>query len=327
MKIVIALHHPFTLWTAPPWLAERLRADFPGHTFVQTSSYDDLGDVISDADVLLGWSLRPEQFARATRLQWIHSSAAAVHQLMFPEVVNSAVQVTNARQVHAPVVAEHALALIFALAKRLPRCADYQRQSLWAQQAIFEEKPTVREVKGSSVCLIGFGGIGREFARRAHALGMKVLAVREHPERGRQGASQVFGRDRLHDALPLADFVVLAAPLTPATKHIMNAAALAAMRPDAYLINVGRGPLIDDDALIATLRQNRIAGAALDVFADEPLPPASPYWTLKNVLITPHIAAVTEKLWERHYALISENLKLFVAGKPLKGIVDKTKGY
>ncbi|HUS18621.1 MAG TPA: D-2-hydroxyacid dehydrogenase [Terriglobales bacterium] len=327
MKIVIAFHHPFVLWTAPAWFGDRLRADFPEHAVLQTSSYDDLGDAVSDADILLGWSIRPDQFARARRLQWIHSSAAAVHQLMFPELINSPVVVSNSRSVHAPVVAEHALALVFALAKRLPQCRDYQHSATWAQQAIFEEKPTVRELRDSTVCLIGLGSIGREFSQRARALGMRVIAVREHPEKGTGDADQVFGRDQLNHALSLADFVVLAAPLTTATHHIINAASLAAMRPHSYLINVGRGPLIDDSDLVSALREKRIAGAALDVFAEEPLPASSPYWQMKNVLITPHIAAVSDKLWERQYALISENLKRFLAHQPLQGIVDKSKGY
>lgn len=327
MKIVIAFHHPFALWTAPAWLAERLRGDFPGHTFLQTSSLNDLGDAVSDADVLSGWSIRPAQFARAQNLRWVHSSAAAVHQLMFPELIASDIVVTNARSVHAPVVAEHALALVFALSKRLPQCRDAQHASTWAQQSIFTTKPTVREVDGATVVLLGMGSIGREFTRRARALGMKVIAIREHPEKGRDGADEVHGRDQLHRLLGLADFVVLAAPLTPATHYIIDASALAAMRPDAYLINVGRGPLITDGALIAALREQRIAGAALDVFVEEPLPAESPYWQLRNCLITPHTAAVTEKLWERHYALIAENLKRFIAGQPLRGMVDKSKGY
>ena len=327
MKIVIALHHPFVLWTAPAWFAERLRAEFPEHVFLQTSTYDDLGNAVTDADILLAWSIRPEQFARATRLKWIHSSAAAVHQLLFPEIVNSDVQITNARSVHAPVVAEHVVALLFALAKRLPQCLEYQRSSTWAQQLIFEEKPTVRELEGATLCLLGLGSIGREVLRRARALGMRVIAVREHPERGTDGADQIFGRDRLSAAFAQSDFVVLAAPLTRATHHIINSESLAAMRSHAYLINVGRGPLIHDADLVAALNQRKIAGAALDVFAEEPLPASSPYWQMKNVLITPHLAAVTEKLWERHYALISENLKLFFRNKPLKGSVDKTKGY
>ncbi len=327
MKFVIAFHHPFVLWTAPTWLGERLRADFPGQTFFQTSSLNDLGDAIADADVLFGWSIRPEQFSRAQRLRWIHSSAAAVNQLMFPELIASDVVVTNARSVHAPVVAEHALALVLALSKRLPQCRDYQNSATWAQQAIFTDKPTVREVDGATVVLIGLGSIGREFTRRARALGMRVIAVREHPEKGNDGADEVLGRDQLRPVLGQADFVVLAAPLTPGTRHIIDTGALSAMRPDAYLVNVGRGPLIDDDALIRALSEGRIGGAALDVFAEEPLPADSPYWQMKNVFITPHIAAVTEKMWERHYDLIAENLKLFLAGKPLRGIVDKSKGY
>ena len=141
------------------------------------------------------------------------------------------------------------------------------------------------------------------------------------------GADQVFGREQLHPALQSADFVILAAPLTPASHHLMNADAIAAMRQDAYLINVSRGPLIEDAALVAALRENRIAGAALDVFSEEPLPADSPYWSLDNVLVTPHIAAVTERLWERQYALISDNLKRFFAGQPLLGVIDKLKGY
>lgn len=321
------MHHPFSLWTAPGWLAERLRATFPDHTFTHTASYDDLPAHLSDADILLAWSLRPDQFAQAKRLKWIHSSAAAVHQLMFPELVASDVIVTNAREVHAPVVAEHALALIFALAKRLPQCRDFQAQKVWAQQRLLDEKPTPRELDGATVCLIGLGSIGREFARRARALGMKVIAIREHPERGADLADSVHSRGQLHDILPLADFVVLAAPLTAQTRHIINAETLAAIRPDAYIINVSRGPLIDDPALIAALGSGRIAGAALDVFAEEPLPAGSPYWSLPNVFITPHTAAVTVRLWERHFTLISENLKRFLAGQALRGLVDKSRGY
>lgn len=327
MKIVIALHHPFILWNAPEWLIARLRSDFPEHSFFQTATYEELGAAIVDADVLLGWTIRPEQFAKARRLRWIHSPAAAVHQLMFPALSASAVQVTNSRNVHAPVVAEHVIALLHALAKRLPQARDFQHQAIWAQQLIFDQRPTIREIEGSTLCIVGLGSIGRQVALRARALGMKVIAVREHPERGLDGADEVFGRTQLHAALRAADFVVLCAPVTPGTQHIINAAALDAMRPDAYLINVGRGPLIDNAALISALREERIAGAALDVFDEEPLPAVSPYWGLANVLITPHTAAVTPRLWERQYALIAKNLRLFLAGSSLVGLVDKSKGY
>ena len=327
MKILIALHHPFELWNAPDWLATRLTADFPEHQFTQCEGYEGVSAAIADAEAAVMWSIRPEQFKLAKKLRWVHSPAAAVHQLMFPEMVASDVTVTNARDVHGPVVAEHAVALLLAMAKRLPFAMRCQQNRIWGQQKIWEKKPTTREVNGATVCVVGMGSIGREFTRRVRGLGMRVLAVREHPERGTEGADAVYGQGQIHIAIEQADFVVLAAPLTRESKHIINNDALSHFKHDAYLINVGRGPLIDDAALVAALKAERIAGAALDVFEQEPLPEDSPYWDLENVLITPHTAAVTEKLWERHYGQISENLRRYGAGQILLNVVDKSKGY
>jgi phosphoglycerate dehydrogenase-like enzyme len=327
MKILIALHHPFVLWNAPDWFAERLRKDFPKHEVVQLPGYEGVAQAIPDAEVVIAWSIRPEQFANARKLKWVHSPAAAVHQLMFPAMVSSDVIVTNASEIHGSVVAEHALALVFALAKRLPSAMRMQQARIWGQEAIWEEKPTTRELADATVCLIGMGSIGREFTKRARALGMRVNAIREHPEKGSDGADAVFGVEQLNSVLANADFVVLAAPLTPATRHIINAERLARMKPEAYLVNVSRGPLIDDAALVAALKAKQIAGAGLDVFEKEPLPADSSYWKMENVFITPHTAAVTVKLWERHYQQISENLHRYTAGQPLLSVVDKQKGY
>jgi phosphoglycerate dehydrogenase-like enzyme len=151
--------------------------------------------------------------------------------------------------------------------------------------------------------------------------------VRENPAKGTGGADEVHGPDEIDQVLPRADYVLLCTPVTPATTGIMNAARLNKMKPDAYLINVARGPLIDEPALLDALRSRRIAGAALDVFVEEPLPADSPFWTLDNLLITPHTAAVTERLWERHCRLIVENLKRFLAGQQLLNQVDKGRGY
>jgi phosphoglycerate dehydrogenase-like enzyme len=246
---------------------------------------------------------------------------------MFPELVAGDVLVTNARDVHGPVVAEHALALLLALAKRLPSALRYQQARTWGQEAMWQERPRPRELTDSTLVLVGMGSIGRELAARAAALGMRVLAVREHPQRESGAASQVFGPEELDRALAQADFVVIAAPLTPSTRGLFDAARLARMKPDAYLVNVSRGPIVDEAALAQALRKRTIAGAALDVFEAEPLPQDSPLWDLDNLLITPHTAAVTEKLWERHYALIRENLRRFLAAEPLLGLVDKRKGY
>jgi len=327
MKVLIVHYHRFELWHAPSWIQEKLAREFPQLQVVQLQNYDRVPEEITDTDIFVGWSIRPEQFVTAKRLKWIHSPAAAVHQLMYPELINSNVVVTNAREVHGTVVAEHAMALVLALAKRLPQAIRYQAKKEWAQETIWNERPRPREVSGASVAVIGMGSIGREFTVRAKALGMRVLAVRENPQKGTSGADAVYGTDQLDEVLSQADYVLLCTPVTPATTGLMNQERLTRMKPDAYLLNVGRGPLLDESAALAALRTRQIAGAALDVFEEEPLPADSPFWDLDNVLITPHTAAVTERLWDRHYQLISENLRRFLDGRPLLYEVDKHCGY
>jgi phosphoglycerate dehydrogenase-like enzyme len=246
---------------------------------------------------------------------------------MFPELINSSIILTNSGDVHGPVVAEHAIAVLLALAKRLPQAMHYQRKKEWAQETLWREQPPPREVAGATVAVIGMGSIGREFITRAKSLGMRVLGIRENPEKGLSGADAVYTTAQLDAVLPQSDYIVLCTPVTPATAGIINARRLASLKKDSYVINVGRGQLVDESALIEALRNGKIAGAALDVFATEPLPPDSPFWTLQNVLITPHTAAVTDRLWERHYQLIRENLNRLLQGKPLLNEIDKRRGY
>jgi phosphoglycerate dehydrogenase-like enzyme len=247
---------------------------------------------------------------------------------MFPELVTSPVVITNARDVHGPVVAEHAIALVLAMAKRLPSAMRYQQQRRWSQEQLWRERPRPREVAGATLALVGLGSIGREVATRAAALGMRVLAVREHPEQGSAaGVAAMHGPAELDGVLAQADYVVLAAPVTQQTRALINADRLAHFRPDAVLVNVARGALVDEAALAEALAAGHIGGAALDVFSDEPLPADSPLWDLESVLITPHSAALTDNLWERHYTLLAENLRRYRSGLPLLGLVDKSRGY
>jgi len=328
MKVLIVLYHRFDLWTAPAWFSERLRKDFPQIEVMHLSTYDGVEQHLRDAEVVIAWSLRPEQFKVAEKLRWIHSPAAAVHQLMFPELINSNVILTNSREVHGPVVAEHVIALIFALAKRLPHAVQLQQKHIWGQDRMWRARPRPREVAGATLGLIGLGSIGREVAKRASALGMRVIGVREHPEKGSpEGVHQIFGPTQLDALLSQSDYVALAAPLTPATRSLIDAACLAKFKSDACLINVSRGPLVDEAALAQALRDHKLGGAALDVFGKEPLPADSPLWDLEKLLITPHTAALTEKLWERHYALISENLRRYLNHQLLLAAVDKKTGY
>lgn len=327
MKLLIALHHRFQPWIAPQWFSQRLHADFPQIDVVQLPNYDRISEEIADAELAIAWSLRADQIAAAKKLRWVHSTAAAVHGLMTSELRVSDIIVTNARAVHGPVVAEHAMSLVFAMAKRLPEAAKYQAQRHWAQQEICETPPLPREIRDSTLVIVGFGSIGTSLAKLAKALGMRVIGVREHPAKGSELADEMYGFEDLNRALSQGDFVVLATPVTERTRQLMNADRLAHLKRDAYLINVGRGVLIDEEALQHALRANRFAGAALDVTVVEPLPPGSSLWTMDNVFITPHTAGFAQKMWERHYISYTENLRRYLAGEPLQWIVDKKAGY
>jgi phosphoglycerate dehydrogenase-like enzyme len=327
-KLLILTYHRLDLWIAPEWFVERLRKEFPQFEVVRLTTYDGIESELADAEVLVTQSLRPEQFRVARKLRWIHSPAAAVHQFLFPELVNSGVVLTNAREVHGPVVAEHVMALIFALAKRIPDDVRSQQKHLWAQEQLWLEGKCPRELAGATVGLVGLGSIGRGVAKSAAALGMNVIAVREHPDRPKpEFVSEVLPATELHEMLSRSDYVVLSPPLTPATRGMIGRDQFARMKADGFLINVGRGPLIDEVALYDALHQHQIGGAALDVFEKEPLPIDSQLWDLDNLLITPHTAGMTEKLWERHYLLLAENLRRYAAGEPLLAVVDKKLGY
>jgi len=327
MKVLLAIHHRFELWNAPDWLGPRLQREFPQHTFVQLQNLDQLVDEIAEAEVLVGWQLRPEQFKAARKLRWVHATTAAVHQLMFPELVASDVRVTNSTAIHGPVVAEHAIAMVLALAKGLHVAVRYQMQCRWGQQELWSSALRPREVAGATLGVIGLGAIGRECIRLAKALGMRVVALREHPQKGSEGAEQIFGPAQLDQLLAEAEYVLVAAPLTAKTRALFNDEAFSKMRSDACFLNISRGDLVDETALERALRSRTIRAAALDVFQTEPLPSESPLWNLENLLITPHSAALTEKLWERHYVRITENLRRYLAGDLLLGEVDKHKGY
>lgn len=328
MKVLMVIHHRLDLWNLPDWFGDRLVQQFPGLKVTQRDNYDGIDEELRDAEIVFTLSLRPEQFAVAHSLRWIHTPSAAVHQLLFPQLIDSNVVLTNSREVHGPVVAEHVIALILALAKKLPQAVVMQQKQVWGQEAIWKELPHPREIAGATLGLIGVGSIGRRVAQIASALGMHVIAVREHVEKGvPDGVERIFALSELHELLRQSDYVVMAAPLIPATQGLINAARLAQMKPDACLINVGRGRQVDEIALAEALRTRRIGGAALDVFEREPLPADSPLWTLDNLLITPHTAGLTEKLWHRHYELFAENLRRYRSGEPLRYIVDKHKGY
>jgi phosphoglycerate dehydrogenase-like enzyme len=326
-KIAILLHAEFEMWRPPAWFVERLRTEFPGTEVVYSSRKRDDEDALREADVMIGWALPAEQFRTAKSLRWIYSITAAVDQFLYPELVSSEIAVSNAGGVHGPVVAEHTIAMLLALAKKLPSAVRYQERRKWAMEAIWNEQPRPREVRGATLVVVGMGSIGTEVASMAAALKMHVIGVREHPEQGTDGAHEVVGYETLDGSIARADYVVLAAPLRERTRHMIDARRLQIFKPTAFLINVSRGALVDGAALVKALRDRRIAGAALDVFEEEPLSRWSPLWKMRQVLITPHTAFLTENVWRRHYEVFATNLKLYLAGLPLEDVIDKKRGY
>ncbi|HEY2496928.1 MAG TPA: D-2-hydroxyacid dehydrogenase [Candidatus Angelobacter sp.] len=326
-KIAILLHDEFEMWHPPGWFVERLRSEFPQIEVAFSARKRDDDEALRGADILIGWSLSPEQLRFATNLRWIYSITAAVDQFLYPELRANEIEISNAGRVHGPVVAEHAIAMLMALAKRLPSAVRYQDRRMWAMEAMWKEQPRPCEVRGANLLVAGLGSIGSEVASMAAGLKMRVTGVREHPERGAAGTHEVLGYEALDSAIAGADFVVLAAPLTPRTRHLIDSRRLNLFKRSAFLINVSRGALVDEAALISALRDQRIAGAALDVFEEEPLPRRSRLWKLPQVLITPHTAFLTGNVWERHYEVFAADLKRYLAGQPLQDLVDKVRGY
>lgn len=324
MKLLVALRYS---WDVAAWMGERLRRDFPHLTVVDLHGDERVGREVRDAEVFVGWSLDRGAARSARNLRWIHCPSASVEAVLVPEVKQAPILVTKGGRVQGPVVAEHAITLLCALARRLYVAFRHQARQAWGKDVMAGNAGLPREIRGATLGVVGFGDVGSEVGRRAVALGMRLLVVRNCAERGAEGAEAVFGPDRLDGVLAEADYVVLAAPLTEATRHLLNAARLARAKPGLAIINVSRGALVEESALVAGLLSGRISAAALDVFEREPLPQDSPLWQMENVLITPHIAALSDRLWERHYALLHCNLKHYLGGEPLEGLVDKQRAY
>lgn len=258
--------------------------------------------------------------AAAPTVRWLHTPSAGVDHLLIPLVLERDITLTNSAGVHAIPIAEFVMALLLSQVKQLAGYRAAQAERRW------ERELAPQELFERTLLILGLGGIGQAIASRASAFGMRVWGSRRTP-RPLPGVERVVGPDAWRTLLPAADVVVVAAPLTPETRGMVDAAAFAAMRRSAYLINIARGPIVDEAALLTALRDGQIAGAALDTFEQEPLPPDHPLWRLPNVTITPHATANSPRMHERQIALFLENLRRFQGGAPLLNIVDKTAGY
>jgi phosphoglycerate dehydrogenase-like enzyme len=269
----------------------------------------------------VGRALLEPVWPLAGGVRWVHSRWAGVEGLLFPALVESPATLTNGRGSFSDSLAEWALAALLFFAKDLRRLRKSQAEGRW--------DPFDPEwVKGKTLGIVGYGDIGRAVARRARAFEMKVIGLRRRAQGGADGlADEVLPLERRQELMQRSDYVLVATPLTPETKGLVGAAEISAMKPSAVLINVGRGPCVDESALLWALKEGRIRGAALDVFDQEPLPEGHPFYRLDNVLLSPHCADHVPGWLEDAMELFLENLERFRSGAALKNVVDKRAGY
>jgi phosphoglycerate dehydrogenase-like enzyme len=278
-----------------------------------------------DAEVILHWAgprdLLRSTFLASPNLRWVHSRMAGLDKMLFPELVESPIPLTNGTGVFSQSLGEWALAVILYFAKDIRRLLRNQEACRW-------EEFDVEELPGQTVGIVAYGDIGRAVASRVHAMGMRVLALKRHPPASPDPfVDRFYGPAQLHEMLGESDFVVVAAPLTRETHHMISDDALAAMKPNAVLINVGRGPVVDQAALVRALSSRKIKGAGLDVFEHEPIPPDDPIYKLPNVLISPHSADHTKDWLNDAMRFFIDQYWSFSKGEPLKNLVDKQLGY
>ena len=331
------------IWAMPEWVPERIRDALPSSWTLEVVDEETDGsgdgaarvsqhvlDLVADAEVYFGYGIPAELIEAGPSLRWVHSGAAGVGSSLTPAMLASDVVFTNSAGVHAPPMAETVLAMLLHFTRGLDLAAESQRSSEWSTDPFYVSGAPLLELSSMTVGIVGFGGIGREVARRIASLGARVIAVKRNPARpgeanlepvsggGVLGSriEMVWGESGLDAVYRECDAIVVAAPDTPETRGMIDAAAFDRMKPGVVLVNVARGRLVDEEAMVAALAEGRIRGAGLDVFSEEPLPAESPLWAFPNVVITPHVSAVTRGFWRRETDLIVRNLDRHVHRRP-----------
>ncbi|HXF62246.1 MAG TPA: D-2-hydroxyacid dehydrogenase [Caldilineaceae bacterium] len=302
-----------------------LQQRFPDLTFVHCPARELTAGMIADADIYIGW-LNREIYLAAKQLRWIQSPSSGVNYFLdIPELVASDCLLTSASGTHGAAVADSAMAMILAFTRGIRQSVRHQQERVWRPGEI---RPTLVELTGATMGIIGCGAIGRALAKRAKAFDMCVNAVDLFPNNKPAYVDELWGLDRLDDLLRTSDYVVVMVPYTAQTANMIGAREIGLMRPDAMLVVMSRGGIVDQDALVQALQEKRIAAAALDVFKPEPLPADHPLWGLDNVLITAHIAGGTQHEGKYVLEIFTENLDRFLHNRlPLRNQVDKLAGF
>lgn len=323
MKLVLSSSAPGSSVVAG--LLDRMRSAVPEAEVVVATDDATCRREIADADAFYR-NITPDILAAATRLRWIQSPNIGQENRIFPALVSHPAVLTNIRGIFSDDIADHVMGFVLIFARGFHRYQRAQQRRRWAKET--DEYPTdVIHLPDATMGIFGLGGIGYAVATRAHAFGMRVLAVDPRPIDRPPEVSELFPPERLTEMLAASDFVAICAPETPETRGLFDAAVIGAMRPDGYLINIGRGAIVRLDALVDALRAGRVAGSGLDVFDPEPLPADHPLWEMENVLITPHVSGAGPHHLERLHGILLENLRRFVDGAPLINVVDKERWY
>jgi phosphoglycerate dehydrogenase-like enzyme len=298
---------------------------------------DDVRELVAGCDAMLGFIMPTDLGAHAPQLKWVQLLSAGADHAM-GAFTPASFQMTTASGIHATPIAEYTLASMLVYAHRFHQMLRAQLKHEWLRSGF---PGTIEELRGKTFGVIGYGSIGRESARLAKAFGMRVLALKRDPANRRDNGwspeglgdpegvipEKFFGPDQRIEILRESDYLTVTLPGTPHTKKFIGAREIAAMRPGAYLVNIGRGEVIDEAALIEALKAGKIGGAGLDVFEKEPLPKESPIWDLANVILTPHMSGANRGYMDKACALFADNIRRFVAGKPLLNLVDRHLGY
>jgi phosphoglycerate dehydrogenase-like enzyme len=328
-KLALNCHDDRPMWSMPAGVVERIRKELGPNWQLDVveapvSSRGDGGSVSVEAiaaahgaEVYVGAGVPRDIFLAAMpTVRWVHSTTAGISSFLYPELLNSDVVLTNSAGTHAPPMAESVIGMMLYFARGFDFAVAAQGRGAWEQEPFVGADAPIREIDGATVTILGLGGIGRAVERRARALGMRVIGLNRRSTAAER-----------NDALRACDYLVVAVPDTPSTRGMIGAAELALLQRGAVVINLSRGSVLDQRALAHSLTAGRLRGAGLDVFEREPLPADSPLWRLPNVLITPHVSAVSRRFWQRELELLLDNIARYQNGAPLRNVVNKAAGY
>ncbi|MEW6672549.1 MAG: D-2-hydroxyacid dehydrogenase [Thermodesulfobacteriota bacterium] len=286
-----------------------LKQMFPDISIHAADTETAAGDFVKHAEIIHAFKVSDDLIQRASQLEWIHTPSTGVDKIVSLPSLAEKVIITSGHGSHGPQVADAAFLMMLALSRNLPEILRNQQNKLWRQWP-------APGLENKHVGILGVGVIGKEIARRCKAFGMTVHGITRR-KRAIEFVDYSYGVEDLIEAVPKIDFFIIAAPITPQTRRMVNAKVLAAMKPSSYLINLGRGAIVDEESLIRTLQENKIAGAALDTFATEPLPAGHPFWEMQNVIVTPHVSGMGDSAYKRGMEIFEENLRRFLEGERL----------